>query len=562
MLRHLAIASSLANLLYLPVWGQLLPGAPLHYFMQEPPPRGALFTAIAEVAVLTLIFWGGAVVARRSRSPWVKTAASFLFVTAVLAAANGFRRQMPQLNLRSVMMLTGRPAFLVLAALLGLGAIFVALRWWPRVVRATAVVMLIFFPFVPFTLVRASWAMVNYGESYADFADGPYAPKQPASATAPKPVVMIIFDELDYHIAFENRPPGLELPELDRLAAQSVRTTQAYPPAGETLLSIPALVTGRRISAAQAIGPRQLQTTLADSKQIEMLNGAPTMFSAWRAAGGNAVAVGFLHPYCRVFNESLVDCAWVADYAGQSREHVPGLTMAETATIQAAQVLDAFPLVGRLGVRRMLVDRTKAARRGRQGRGVKRFEYLLGESKRILEQRAGDLTYLHLPVPHWPFFFDRAQGTYVSQGQRTYLDNLALMDRTLGELRQIMERSGAWDASTVLITADHWFRFNMWKPWKSRGESAALGRDTDFRVPLLVKFPGQTSAQVYEKPLNTVLIPDLVAAIGAGRATEVNAAAWLDERGSYAPPICGRNSACGAQRPPKAAPAGGAQKPS
>ena len=47
-----------------------------------------------------------------------------------------------------------------------------------------------------------------------------------------------------------------------------------------------------------------------------------------------------------------------------------------------------------------------------------------------------------------------------------YLDNLALADRILGELRQAMEQAGTWDSTTILISSDHWWRTDYWQAVK------------------------------------------------------------------------------------------------
>jgi hypothetical protein len=59
--------------------------------------------------------------------------------------------------------------------------------------------------------------------SYQDQALAAQVPNPPKGARA----VWIIFDELSQAIAFGNRPPGLSLPNLDRLKAVSLFATAA-----------------------------------------------------------------------------------------------------------------------------------------------------------------------------------------------------------------------------------------------------------------------------------------------------------------------------------------------
>src|SRR2546423_46880 len=63
-----------------------------------------------------------------------------------------------------------------------------------------------------------------------------WRPVDPAPRAQParslRRVVWLMFDELDQRITFEARPPGLELPELDRLRRESLYADAARPPAG------------------------------------------------------------------------------------------------------------------------------------------------------------------------------------------------------------------------------------------------------------------------------------------------------------------------------------------
>ena len=58
--------------------------------------------------------------------------------------------------------------------------------------------------------------------------------------TAPRVrVVWILFDELSQAVAFNQRPPGLALPNLDRLRDESFHADAAESPADSTLVSFP-----------------------------------------------------------------------------------------------------------------------------------------------------------------------------------------------------------------------------------------------------------------------------------------------------------------------------------
>ena len=116
-------------------------------------------------------------------------------------------------------------------------------------------------------------------------------------------------------------------------------------------------------------------------------------------------------------------------------------------------------------------------------------------------------------------------------GDRGYLDNLALVDRTVGELRRAMERAGTWDQTTVVISADHWWRTEMWSrgPFLTKEDAALSGTKMDHRIPFVVKLAGQQEPVIYDHPFNTVLTHDLLLALLRGEVSSPQTvAAWLD----------------------------------
>ena len=144
---------------------------------------------------------------------------------------------------------------------------------------------------------------------------------------------------------------------------------------------------------------------------------------------------------------------------------------------------------------------------------------------------------IHLPIPHPIGIYDRSAQAFSLHARSGYLDNLALADRTLGELRRAMEQVGLWDNTTVLVTSDHWLRLErvwrdhrLWKPPVTVGGSDGLPRgDKDHRVPFILKLASQRTALGYEPPFNSVLSRDLSLAILRGEVSGPEGVAeWLD----------------------------------
>src|SRR5205814_2915176 len=79
------------------------------------------------------------------------------------------------------------------------------------------------------------------------------------------------------------------------------------------------------------------------------------------------------------------------------------------------------------------------------------YRALLAEALKTIVNTDYGFTLVHLPIPHNPFAYDRYKRTFTlgNVPVKGYIDNLALLDLTVGEIRRAMENAGVWDSSTV-----------------------------------------------------------------------------------------------------------------
>ena len=125
-------------------------------------------------------------------------------------------------------------------------------------------------------------------------------------------VIWVIFDELSEEIVFRGRPAGLQLPNFDRLRAESLHASAAESPSAATLTSLPSLILGRRVTATEPRGPNRVLLTLeGEAKPVEW-GEAPNVFDAAYRTGHNTALVGWYHPYGRLLSRSLTKCYWTA----------------------------------------------------------------------------------------------------------------------------------------------------------------------------------------------------------------------------------------------------------
>ncbi|MBS1872920.1 MAG: sulfatase-like hydrolase/transferase [Acidobacteria bacterium] len=352
----------------------------------------------------------------------------------------------------------------------------------------------------------------------ADYQDGATAALLPAN---PDPrVVWILFDEMSQAIAFDRRPQGLALPNLDRMRNEGFYATRASAPGAATIVSVPSLITGREVTEAVSDGPRRLWLKLKGEDGRQSWEALPNIFDAARQAGRNPAVVGWYHPYCRLFSTRLAGCEWTAASANGLREPVESGSLFDLETYAFRRQASVF---------REYLPGSSPGRFDREQK-VKRMRTLLEQARRTAANPAFGLVLLHLPTPHPPGVYDPATGRLDSTSPHGYADGLALADRTLGEIREALEQAGLAERTSLLVSSDHGWRTEFWRGsqfWTAADDDIARG-DT-MGSPFLLSLPGQKQAVRYDAPFNTIVSERILMAILAGRLTHpADIASYID----------------------------------
>ena len=365
--------------------------------------------------------------------------------------------------------------------------------------------------------------------SRAEFADQPTAPFHAvAGKTPPVRVVWLLFDEMDQWLSFAERPASVHMPEIDRLKAESLSATAAQPTALWTSVAIPSLFSGLPIAKAEPKGPSGLSVTASDGRRLGSWDQLPNLFRDAEKLGVNTGLIGWHHPYCRVFGSATNYCASETGFdTGATYADQLGLGSAMDFLIR--RQWDALLRAFRVRTAKPTDDELAVFGRRHQ------LEQYLANRRRALEvvrdPRYG-LIYVHWPIPHPVGIYNRHTHDFNHLDDTlSYLDNLELVDVTFGELRRAMESAGLWDSTTLLITADHGFRPDVWEQrLKWMTEAQVDPRNTQARpIPFLLHFPGEHSGLVYSKPFSSLLTHDLILALLSGSvSTPEQARGWLE----------------------------------
>jgi hypothetical protein len=322
---------------------------------------------------------------------------------------------------------------------------------------------------------------------------------QPVPAGQPR-VIWILLDELSYQQVYEQRFPGLELPNFDRLASESTVFTHVVPVGYFTEKVVPSLITGLTISHIRAspTGQLILHDELANRRLI--FDPHNTVFQDAILSGYTTGVAGWYNPYCRILNPVLDRCYW------NSHLILPG-AMSGGAPL-STNILAPARKIGAI-LTYLLSRNQEISPSDQQETALHLAEYheLLAASDRLLADPFAGFIFLHLPIPHPPGIYDRQHGTFTT-GRSSYIQNLALADLYLAHLRAILQQQGQWDSSLIVVMGDHsWRDAGMWSKtshWSAEDQAASHGAHFDDRPAYIVKLPNQHSPARIDQPFEAI----------------------------------------------------------
>ena len=391
---------------------------------------------------------------------------------------------------------------------------------------------------VPVMLFDFFWGHPQSQPSAFQMRDGltpltarPATGKSPASR-----VVWLLFDEFDQHLAFDERPAGLELSELDRLRSESLVANRVLQTAAATVIAIPSLLSGQAFGVTYPMDAQTLRVRPAGLETLWDWRDQPNVFQQARRLGANTSLIGWQLPYCRLIGDSLVHCF------EQPGGHPANALLREIQAseeglwsnvkflffMQIQNLMDLFRPIDEAAspdIRDAFVQR----------RQLRQFLAIRDRAYREIADPQMDFVFVHFPTPHMFAIYDRHHADFALSPNGNYLDNLALVDRTVGEIRDSLEKAGLWESTTLMITSDHALRPSMWHNrynWNAAFERL-IGPGASRTVPFILKLARQHQGAVYEPSVSNLTATQLsLAALSGEVATPQQAVAWLKGQGS------------------------------
>lgn len=510
-------AYSLASLLFLRIWFELnhLHHEAMHkYWLGRAPTMLDYAVAVAGALLLALLLLPLIRAMQRRDRPRLAAACAFIVMVLLGRSAYlalGISELLPELVRLQIQDAAGA-LWLSGATAAGLFAACVLLVWLGRsrqwLVNSGPVLGAVLVILFPYGIAAAATALNSGFRADDDFPavvrSAPDTNTRVAVAGAPRVIVMV-FDELDYRLAFESSR-GPELKGLSRLRASSLFATQAFPPSNATAISMPALLMGERL--------QNIRTDRRDGLDLFREDGSVVSFGdsatlVHRAVGeGHRVAlIGWYHAYCRLFTMAS-DCL---DSPGHG--HSTSYPATDAWEVMIAQWRQVVPFGSSYA--------------------VSRYENSVARFRRVLADPSLGLVFAHFSIPHGPVIFDASTGkltnavrevTYAT-GPVGYFSNLMLVDRLVDETMDAMQ--AGCRGCILVVTSDHWWR------WARRYD----GR-TDRRVPFAVYMPGESGSTLLGRKFNTEFLAHLVMAMLRGEpATRADIARWIERHGRPRDPV-------------------------
>jgi len=343
-----------------------------------------------------------------------------------------------------------------------------------------------------------------------------------------KRVLWLLLDELSYNQVYAHRFPGLQLPEFDRLAAQSTVFTNAIPAGMYTQEVLPSLIVGQQFDDVNyhTAGPLALHPV--GMPGWVTFNPRDTVFQDAVDQGYRTGVVGWYNPYCRLVPDQLASCYWnnAGPLSVEGVIHDDEGLLANTRDfllnfleLRALQLhLPITPKQGRFGSRNVRTH-------------LDSYQILAPQADKVLLDPSLDFVFLHIPVPHPPGIYNRHTNKFSIDGT-SYIDNLALTDIYLGHIRQELQANGTWDDTTIVIMGDHSWRtnieWNMTPIWTPEDQLASDGGKFDPRPGYIVKLAGQTTPAHIDVPYQAIRTRSLLDNILQNKiTTPEQLAAWV-----------------------------------
>jgi hypothetical protein len=305
---------------------------------------------------------------------------------------------------------------------------------------------------------------------------------RPAAKAGRPPVFVFIFDDWSPSRSLMGGEFEPWLPRLNRLAATSSVFLDARSPGTQTLEALPEILFQQPGLMRVGNGELRWVTSSADVSTSRGLLDTSHRF------GYSNELLGFYLPYAALLG-NRVDYCLTFTHVPKSVGLARGIVAALLSNLQYLPDPFSQELWAWLYARTYSYNWFDLNRRLRQ-------ETL----QAIGSSTSGSMTFVHFPLPHAPFIFE-ADGRFAGPFTAGRMDGtssdyerqLRFLDLVVGEFQDAMIREKLFNTALVIVTSDH--------SWRADPDGARRNSDLVHKVPLIIKWPGQTTSRVVSAPV-------------------------------------------------------------
>jgi len=258
-------------------------------------------------------------------------------------------------------------------------------------------------------------------------------------------VFVFLFDELDYSFLYDNGIISNDYPNLRIFSEYSKNYHAAKSPGDATLVAIPRLLVSNANSKIYVCGDNLCTRELsANSKRLDTRK---NIFKLAQSKGFKTSVIGWMHPYCKQYGNSLDYCRSysIYNYSTFNRSFSllnPVYTNFILLPHQKPFGLVKTPIYSRFHHRNVSLTHKRALQ--------------------VIEQSDSVFAFFHYSIPHLPFIYIRDQYAPPKhpflENKLNYKRQLQYVDTIFGEIISTIKKSGKFESSTIIVLSDHGYR--------------------------------------------------------------------------------------------------------